>query len=298
MIEKIILPDRAIIEVKGVDRKSFLQGLISNDINKANNDNLIYAVMLNAQGRFLYDFFIFEKNDSLFLDCSSSRRDEIFTKLKFYKLRAQVEIIKNDNYEIEQNFLEITDVENCLIFNDPRHNDLGKRIYRALEKSISATNLPLQSQQKINEYHYRRICLKIPESEHDLTYEKSIIAEFGFDNLNAVDYQKGCYIGQELTARTHYMGQVRKKIFHIKISDSSNIIVDTTRISQDFDKNNEISCEGKTIGIILSTVYYNKELHALALIKISEDENLQNKNDNAATPINYTIHNNKITIIS
>lgn len=297
MTKEIILPDRSIIEVKGADRKSFLQGLVSNDVNKAHGDNLIYSAMLNAQGRFLYDFFIFEKDDSLFLDCFSSRRDEIFAKLKFYKLRAQVELVKNDDYEIAQNFARDAESSEGLVFNDPRHQDLGKRIYRKITaaENSSAKNSTAQNSQTpddINEYHYRRICLKIPESEHDLTYEKSIIAEFGFDNLNAVDYTKGCYIGQELTARTHYMGQVRKKIFHIKIADAP-------KITQEFSKNNEISCEGKSSGIILSTVYYKDELHALALMKIAEGENLQIQDfsDDEPKPLNCQIANNKIIII-
>ena len=298
MTKQIILLDRAIIEIKGVDRKSFLQGLITNDINKANKDTLIYAAMLNAQGRFLYDFFIFEKDDSLFLDCLSSRRDEIFTKLKFYKLRSQVEIIKNDNFEIVQDFENAEKVSNTssaayLIFQDPRHKGLGYRIYKAAQKNSNSSEDDETSHHSnkiwhndnnpehgnLDEYHHQRIGLKIPEGEYDLTYEKSIIAEFGFDDLNAVDYKKGCYIGQELTARTHYMGQVRKKICHVKIANLHEV-----------EKNSEISCAGKNGGIILSTVYYEDELHALALIKIAEGEN--------ETQNEYTVSNNKITIIS
>lgn len=297
MTKQTILPDRAIIEIKGHDRKSFLQGLITNDINKANQETLIYASMLNAQGRFLYDFFIFEKDDSLFLDCSSIRRDEIFTKLKFYKLRSQIEIIKNDDFEIIQDFesAENNHSTSYLIFQDPRHKNLGYRIYKAAQKNsylsedeeISHCHNKIwhndnnPEQDNVNQYNYQRICLKIPEGEYDLTYEKSIIAEFGFDNLNAIDYKKGCYIGQELTARTHYMGQVRKKIYHVTISGLHKV-----------EKNSEISCAGKNGGIILSSVYYEDELHALALIKIGEGEG-ENETQNQ-----YTVSNNKITIIS
>ena len=286
MTKAIILKERSIIEIRGNDRKSFLQGLITNDINNANPNNLIYAAMLNAQGRFLYDFFIFEKGDSLFLDCLNSRRDEICTKFKFYKLRAQVEIIKNDDYEILQSFRSCANTD-CLAFSDPRHKDLGHRIYRKITEDEDLAHHKHRhighndndpNHIDTDEYHYRRICLKIPESEHDLTHEKSIIAEFDFDNLHAVDYKKGCYIGQELTARTHYTGQIRKKIFHITISDLEKV-----------EKNSEISCEGKNVGIILSSVYYENELHALALIKIAEDENYQPE---------YQFQSNKITIIN
>ena len=95
-----ILKDRAILEISGVDRVSFLQGLVSNDITKASPTQLIYAAMLNATGRFLYDFFIFDDGEKLLLDCLLSRRDEIFKKLNFYKLKSQVKLEKNDAIKI------------------------------------------------------------------------------------------------------------------------------------------------------------------------------------------------------
>ncbi len=239
-----ILKDRAIIEIAGDDRKKFLQGLITNDINKASEKNLIYSAMLNSQGRFLYDFFIFEIGEKLIIDCFAARRDEIIQKLNFYKLRAKVEIKKNDQLTVTQSF-------SLGQFADPRHLELGFRTY--------SSNQPEASE---NSYHTKRIALKIAESEHDLTYEKSLILEFGFDDLNAIDYQKGCYVGQELTARTHYSGQIRKKLFHIKI-DAKNAP----------EKNSEITCEAKPAGLILSSSFANSELHALALIKLPNDQN-------------------------
>ncbi len=238
------LADRAIIELTGEDRKKLLQGLITNDVNKATGGNLIYSAMLNSQGRFLYDFFIFEIGDKLMLDCFAARRDEIVKKLNFYKLRAKVEIKKNDELQVTQSFSSGQ-------FADPRHAELGFRTY--------STNVSQESQ---NSYHAKRIALKIPESEHDLTYEKSFILEFGFDNLNAIDYQKGCYVGQELTARTHYTGQIRKKLFHVKIN---------TKIAP--QKNSEITCDAKPAGLILSSIFLESELHALALIKLPDDQN-------------------------
>lgn len=235
----IHLSSRSVIEIGGHDRKKFLQGLITNDVEKASAVSLVYSAMLNSQGRFLYDFFIFEDGEKLLLDCDNQRRDEIFKKLNFYKLRSQVEIKKNDQIKIFSN-------QNSQGFIDPRNPKLGYRLYSS---DLNADN---ESQA---EYDFARISLKIPESELDLTYEKSFILEFGFDELNAIDYNKGCYIGQELTARTHYRGEIRKKIFHVKIA--TDII----------EKNTEIYCEGKLAGIILSSIFLKNELHALALIK-------------------------------
>ena len=280
------LETRSILEITGPDRKKFLQGLITNDVNKATEKNLIYSAMLNAQGRFLYDFFIFEIGEKLILDCDALRRDEIFQKLNFYKLRAKVEIKKNDEMEVYQSSVvghqPSVDVHS---FPDPRNSKLGNRIY-APTSQLTTYDLRLTT------YDFTRISLKIPENEQDLTYEKSFILEFGFDDLNAVDYQKGCYVGQELTARTHHTGQIRKKIFHVIISQESSSL---ERSSEDLKscilepktteildatasrmtnllvpKNTEISCEGKSAGIVLSSIFHNSELHALALLKLPE----------------------------
>jgi tRNA-modifying protein YgfZ len=258
-----ILKDRAIIEISGDDRKKFLQGLLTNDINKASEKNLIYSAMLNSQGRFLYDFFIFEDGEKLVLDCLAVRRDEIIQKLNFYKLRAKAVIAKNDKLLVVQNFFQGQ-------FKDPRHAELGFRTY---SQDILQTSE--------NSYHAKRISLKIAESEHDLTYEKSFILEFGFDDLNAIDYQKGCYIGQELTARTHYTGQIRKKLFCLKID--SKIIP---------EKNSEITCDTKPVGLILSSSLIDSELHTLALIKLPEDQNFDDFSQK------LELKNHKIFIVS
>jgi len=261
----IIHKTRSILEIIGLDRKKFLQGLVTNDVNLATQNNLIYSAMLNSAGRFLYDFFIFEDGEKLVLDCHIDRRDEIFKKLNFYKLRSQVEITKNDELLVGQ-ILENTDSDfskDIKTFADPRSSMLGKRAY----------GKNLQSTDSIS-YEIARIKNKIPQGEDDLTYEKSFILEFGFDELNAVNYEKGCYVGQELTARTHHLGEIRKKICHITIEDAEAI-----------EKNSEITCERKSTGIILSSIFYQGELHALALIRLPADQELK-------------WNNNKITIVA
>lgn len=287
--EIIIHKDRSVLEIAGDDRKKFLQGLITNDVNKATESNLIFTAMLNAQGRFLYDFFIFEKDEKLFIDCLDFRRDEILKKLNLYKLRSKVEIKKNDEFLVAQSLKPFGN------FIDPRHKNLGSRIYIKKSEAENFTNCVESF------YHFARIQNKIPESELDLTYEKSFILEFGFDNLNAIDYQKGCYVGQELTARTHYLGQIRKKLFHIILSQPSSLEQSSEDLVSLFsksktheildanasrmtsflaEKNSEITCEGKSAGIILSHVLHENELHALALVRLPEDtefDNFKNK---------------------
>lgn len=237
----IFLDDRSILEISGPENKRFLQGMITNDLSKASAKNLIYAAMLNAQGRFLCDFFIFERDGKLFLDCPAKRRDEILQKLIFYKLRAQIEIKKNDEIKVIWNQEDHS-------FPDPRTSKMGYRLY---------TNSQITTTRDLQNYHLHRIQNKIPESEYDLTYEKSFILEFGFDDLNAISYDKGCYIGQEITARTHHKGEIRKKIFYIKTD------------AKKAEKNSAITTsDGSPAGAILSSVFYGNELHALALIKL------------------------------
>jgi folate-binding protein YgfZ len=254
------LQQRSVIEISGSDRKEFIQGLITNDINKASEASLIYAVMLSAKGQFLYDFFIYEKEETLFLDCANSRCDEIIRKLNFYKLRAAVTIKKNEEILIAQSLSDLG-------FKDPRNKNLGYRIYATKAELEKISNELLS----VENYHFLRIKNKIAEGEFDLTYEKSFILEFGFNELNAVDYNKGCYVGQELTARTHHLGEIRKKLFHIKITGESDLK------NVDSLKRREIICadkeSDKKLGIILSSSFYEGELHALALLRIANYEN-------------------------
>jgi folate-binding protein YgfZ len=284
--EIIILKDRSLLEVQGADSKKFLQSLITNDINKLASHSLIYSALLNPQGRFLYDFFIFEIGNKIYIDCYEGRVEEIFKKLRFYKLRSLVDIKIVSDFKVAQiigvfddNSLKLT--ENDHIYQDPRNKEIGLRIYsKDLGHFTTQNQLIIAASQ--NNYHLKRILLKIAEGEYDLIYDKSFILEYDFDNLNAIDYKKGCYVGQEVTARTHYRGQIRKKLFHIQIDLLDKI-----------DKGVEVNDQQKAVGLILSSVFSEGKLNALALIKIA-DENLTLKN----LADQLRVMDNKITIIS
>ena len=249
MEQFIILKNRAVISVSGEDRKIFLQGLITNDINKVSETQAIYTLMLSPVGRFLYDFFIIEKDDKFLLDCDKERVDEVVQKFSFYKLRSKVEIKK-------ENLIVVSGGK--IGFADPRNSQMGYRNFIS-NTELKDCNL---------EYNFQRINLKLSD-DSDLTYDKSFPLEFGFDDLNAIDYKKGCYVGQETTARTHYKGTIRKKIFVVEVLDCNQI-----------SKGSEIEAEDKKIGEILSSVFYENKLFALALIKNLDNEgkeiNLEN----------------------
>ncbi len=283
----LLLNDRKIIEISGQDRYKFLQGLITNDIYKSRSDNLIYSAMLNAKGRFLYDFFIFSDESKIYLDCYQLRVDEIIAKLKLYKLRSKIDIVRNDKMLVA--FIE-KDLECNLSakffaeFFDPRCKDLGKRVYFIKNEATKEKYISDQSQ-----YHKLRINNKIAEGEYDLTYEKSLILEFAFDDLNAVNYDKGCYVGQELTARTHHLGQIRKKIYIIEIANISQIFsekeIKKVANQTNLLKNSELIYNNNVAGIILSSIIEEDKIIALALIK-----DLEGKFDNNLLSLTFKEH--------
>ena len=294
-----LLKDRAIVEISGLDRQEFLQGLITNDIKLATPQKMIYSAFLNGAGRFFVDFFIHEIAEKYILDCHILEVDEIIKKLNLYKLRSQVEITKN------QNLFVIFNTQN-LGFVDSRVNDFGYRVY------VNSPDLKNYPTQDLIFYHQRRINFRIPEGYYDLTKDKSYIFEFGFDNFSAISYQKGCYVGQETTARNHYRGQLRKKIFLFEIEEVNqqlkNAIEEKNNLSSlQFDgdilkmaniKNHELIKNDKDVGLVLSSIFDGKTLKGLALIKfddIEDEKNISQKIDSLGD--NIFLQNNKVLII-
>ncbi len=282
-IKYVNLNNRTIIYIKGADRKEFLQGLITNDVNNIAYKAAIYAVMLNPQGRFLYDFFVTEHEENLLLITSKNSADELIKKLSFYKLRAKVEIGKVPELEVvavlteeKLNFIN----HNIIHFADPRNLKMGYILLansNQMEKFAAENNL---SSANIDLYNYQRIMHKIID-DNDLTFDHSLILEYGFEGLNAIDYNKGCYIGQEVTARTHYRGTIRKKVFVVEIENSREI-----------SKGTEINEGDKKAGVILSSVFWNEKLFALALIKNVDNNDAQIDLESA----NLTVSNDKMKV--
>jgi hypothetical protein len=226
-------PDRAIIAVAGEDRQSFLQGLISNDTAKVSASRAIYATLLTAQGRFLFDMFIVAQDGRYLLDCAAPRRADLIKRLSMYRLRSKVSIADADaDWCAAVLFGDgaaaavglAGDAGKAMAFGggvayvDPRLPDLGVRLVLP-RATAQATLDTLQAPEDAdgNAYHRLRIELGVPDAARDLTPEKSILLENGFDELNAIDWDKGCYMGQELTARTRYRGLVRKRLLPVAI---------------------------------------------------------------------------------
>ena len=198
------LSHRGVIEIDGEDKKAFLQGLISNDINLVTPKQAIYATLLTPQGRFLFDFFITEKDGTFLLDVESARLEALLKKLSLFKLRSKVTLKARPDLKIYALWGEEKFPLDA--YPDPRLEALGARLMGEAISNASA-----------EEYDLHRLKLGVPEGGIDLLPEKAILLESGLDELNAISWTKGCYMGQELTARTKYRGLVRKRLFPVKI---------------------------------------------------------------------------------
>ncbi len=226
-------PDRAIIAVAGEDRQAFLQGLVSNDTAKVSAGRAVYATLLTAQGRFLFDLFIAEQDGRYLVDCAGPRRGDLVKRLSLYRLRSKVTvsdadadwcaaILFGDGAAAAAGLGEAAGSAapfgGGVAYVDPRLPDLGVRLI--LPRATAPATLERFEAAQDAEgaaYHRLRIAFGVPDAARDLTPEKSILLENGFDELNAIDWQKGCYMGQELTARTRYRGLVRKRLLPVRI---------------------------------------------------------------------------------
>lgn len=246
-----ILTDRTIIKINGEDRVKFLQGLISNDSNKISSTELLYACMLTPQGKYFADLFLKAEGSSILIDLPLVRLDEIIKKLSIYKLRSDVNFIKSPEYKVISFIEESPDIG----LVDPRSSKMGTRGF-LLESQIE--NLTPKMENNPDAYDVLRIDNFIAEGEKDLVAGQAFPLEYGMDELNAIDYKKGCYVGQELVARTHYLGELRKKIVQITSVDKLPALGTLIHVGD------------KKVGIICSSVA-NK---GLALVRVENVINL------------------------
>lgn len=203
----IKLNNRGIIAITGQDRSNFLQGLITNDLNLIAQKKILYTALLSAQGRYLFDFFIIEKDNLFLLDVNLSQLESLVQRLNLYKLRSQVECVNvSSQYEVVIN----TEAQPVGALIDPRHPSLGFRSYVASYASSDTAQADTSP--------YTDLCLKlgIPSAE-DMIASKGIPLECGLDDMGAIAWNKGCYVGQELTARTKHQGLVRKRLLPVTL---------------------------------------------------------------------------------
>jgi folate-binding protein YgfZ len=223
-----LLPHRSVIAVSGADRVEFLQGLISNDTTKVAPGQAIWAALLTPQGRFLNDMFVAAEvradagGETLLLETERERAPALAKKLKMYTLRSRVTVEdRSESMEVAVVFGAGADallpLEGATAFVDPRLPELGVRVLVPVGTAASLLAARGVVEAPLATYDQLRLSLGVPDGSRDLTPEKALLLESGFDELHGVDWQKGCYMGQELTARTKYRGLVRKRLFPVKL---------------------------------------------------------------------------------
>ncbi len=223
---------RTILSLSGPDARDFLQGLVTNDVRKLDQGELVYAALLTPQGKYLADFFLVPQGDAILMDVAADLAEGLIKRLTMYRLRANVQIETTD-LKLRRG----TGPAPEGAFADPRHPDLGWRLYGTEEGDDGSDWTAL------------RIAHCIPESGIELTPD-SYILEAGFEALHGVDFRKGCYVGQEVTARMKHKTELRKGLQLVKIDGSAPI-------------GTEITAEGKAVG----TLYSQQDGRAIAYLR-------------------------------
>jgi len=234
----VILEKRGVILISGKDAKDFLQNIITNDINKVSYKNSVFAALLTPQGKYLNEFFIIQNNIGYLLDCSENSTSELIKDLSKYKLRSKVEIedfssefvigvINNSKFKELQE--ELKSNENTItyrdtpIFLDPRNEKLGARIISNLEKlylTIKKLSLKIIDNK---EYYSLAHKLGVPEIGLINLKDQLFGLEANFETLQAIDFKKGCFVGQENTARMKLKNKLRRRLLPISSSQKLNI---------------------------------------------------------------------------
>ena len=227
-----ILDDRAILYLNGDDTKNFLQNLISNNINKVSNDKSCFTSLLSPQGKFLYEFIIIKHKSGYLIDCEKSQVDGLFRQLNIYKLRSKIEILNLSNEFVvaafsREKFLTLDKAKDLSgftlkyredpIFLDPRNKYLGSRLIINLEKLyLSLKKLDLQDSDKKEYYLYSHKLGIVPRDLNKLQ-NKLFGIECNYEELNGIDFKKGCYVGQENTARIKLKNKLSKRLFPVNL---------------------------------------------------------------------------------
>ena len=276
-----MLQDRAIIYVNGPDAKDFLQNLISNDINKVTDNSSCFASLLTPQGKFLFEFIVVKHKSGFFIDCEKNQSDEIFKQLSLYKIRSKVEILNLSNEFVVASFgyekyLSIEGSKDILGFTfkyredpiilDPRNKNLGARLIINLEKLyLSLKKLDLKDD-KIENYYIQSHNLGIVPKNLNQLQNKLFGIECNFEELNGIDFKKGCYVGQENTARIKLKNKLSKRLLPVEIIDGK------------LDEDEIVYCNNIEIGKILINEEYPFALIKFSNKNFNKDLTLKSKN--------------------
>jgi len=264
------LKDRGILYVQGKDVLEYLQNIITNDITKVTDSISCFASLLTPQGKYLFDFIVIKHKKGYFIDCEKKQINQLYKQLQVYKLRSKVEILNLSNEFVvaaisKEKFLSFENAKDENGFTikyredpivlDPRNKELGGRLIVNLEKlSLSIENLKLKSVESKDYYDFS-FKLGVAQLNTDKLQNKLFGIECNFEELNGLDFKKGCYVGQENTARIKLKDKLSKKLLPIEVLEGSIKVDD------------QVSIKKKELGKILIS-----EKYPFGLIKF-KDEN-------------------------
>lgn len=242
------LKDRSVIRISGDDRRSFLQGLITQDLDRLSPDAAIFAALLTPQGKILFDFFIADAGESFLLDCHGEAAPALVKRLTLYKLRAKVSVALDESLAVGAS-VEKPALDEGVVFADPRQPALG---FRTIGPSSAFSA-------DAGDYDQRRIALGVPEFGRDFGSEEPFLLDVNYDALNGVSYKKGCFVGQEVTSRMKRKGEVRKRTLIAEFDGHAP------------EKGSAITAGASTLGDVMS----GADNKALALVRLDRWEKAQ-----------------------
>ncbi len=227
ILSYIFLRGRSFLRLKGEDTKPFLQGIVTADTSRLSPDRALYALLLTPQGKYLHDFFLTQRGESVLLECSTERREDLSKRLRLYKLRSRVEIemVEGKEYTVAAVFGDAEKLGGLGreqgAYADPRLARLGFRVVQEEAETRKILQQRGAKEVSVEDYNAWRIACGVPEGGLDLEPERSLPLEYGLDTLQAVDFRKGCYVGQEVTARMRYRAHIRKHLFCVRTTASA-----------------------------------------------------------------------------
>ena len=204
------LTGRGVIKVSGGDAKKLLQDIVTNDVTRAVDGKAVHAGLLTPQGKILFDFFLLDRGDHFLLECARDNASDLIKRLTFYKLRAAVELEDlSDTQKVWAAWNGVPDTPGeAISYPDPRLDILGMRIVAPASLDVAA-ECDVASE---DDYHRLRIALGVPEADKDYPLGDTFPHEADYDQLDGVDFHKGCYVGQEVVSRMEHRGTARKRI--------------------------------------------------------------------------------------
>ena len=260
------------LEISGQDSVPFIQNLITNDINKSKANHFLYSCLLTPQGKFFADFFIFKNKEKFVFEVNDIFFENFLKKLNMYKLRSNINIEENKLFYSSIILGELKINNNYEILNfDPRNNNIGKRLIQ-YDPLIKFNEEIIEIDEK--KYHEILIQNKVPYSPFDLQENKSLLLENNFDNINAISWNKGCFVGQEITARMKYRALLKKQLYALELI-SGNINIGDKIIENEVNLGEVISKANQYIFCILKIELVKEKSEKKALLKIDSSTTLK-----------------------